>query len=165
MYSIDDLLTEIDIMLSTLWIKYKRVSLGRNFPDIFEVPEFGAIVLGIEPADYSFMLNKLSLDYKNYRYIFITTIDNLFHKKDEVVWDLARSGYIRYLRLTYTRQFNDLIHQGFGRKIIQERLRVWKNDTKFKYLREENKKSLEIPSQALLAYDPAFFDYMPEETA
>lgn len=164
MRNIDNLLDEINITLSALWIPFKKVSLGSNFPDVFVVETLGVVVVGIDPSDYSYMLNKLVDQFNNYRYVFISTSETVYDKKDDLIWDLMRSGYMRYMRTHYTRQFNNLIQQNFGRKIIMERLKVWGDNPKYKYLVEENEKCLNISAPYLVTVDPAFFDYMPEKT-
>jgi hypothetical protein len=163
MHNLEVLLDEINITLSALWIPYKKVSLGSNFPDVFVIEVLGVVVVGIDPADYSYMLSKLVDKFTNYRYVFISTSETMYAKKDELIWDLMRSGYIRYIRTNYTRQFNNLIQQNFGRKIITERLKVWGDNPKYKYLVDENKKCLDISAPYLVTIDPAFFDYMPEK--
>ena len=163
MLKVEFLLDEINIMLSALWIPSKRVSLGATFPDIFVLEDLGVIVIGIDPSDYSHMLNKVVAQFRNYRYIFISTSETIYERKDSIIWDLMRSGYIRYIRTKYTRQFNNLIQQNFGRKIIMERLKIWDDNPKYKYLIEENKQCLNISAPYLVTVDPAFFDYMPEK--
>jgi hypothetical protein len=164
MLKVEPLLDEINIMLSALWIPFKRVSLGSNFPDVFIVEDLGVVIIGIDPSDYSYMLNKVVAQFRDYRYIFISTSETMYDRKDDVIWDLMRSGYMRYIRNKYTRQFNNLIQNNFGRKIIVERLKVWGDRPQFKYLVEENKHCLNISAPYLVTVDPAFFDYMPEKT-
>jgi len=163
MYTLEDLFDEVNIMLTAFRVAFKKVTLGGKHPNVFVVDSLGIAVACIFPEDYSFILGKLENNYKNFRFIFVTTSDNLYEKKDSILWEFMRSGYIRYIRLTYPRQFNDIIHQGFGRKIIAERLRIWGDKAMYKYLIEENKQGLNAPIQVLLNYDPSFFDYMPEE--
>lgn len=163
MHTLEDLVDEMNIMLTTFRVSFRKIALGGKHPNVFIVESLGIAVACIFPEDYSFILGKLENNYKNFRFVFVTTSDNLFEKKDSILWDFMRSGYIRYIRLTYPRQFNDIIQQGFGRKIVAERLRIWGNKNMYKYLIEENKQGLNIPIQALLNYDPSFFDYMPEE--
>ncbi len=163
MLKVELLLDEINIMLSALWVPFKRVSLGTNFPDIFILEDLGVVVIGIDPSDYSYMLNKIVAKFKSYRYIFVSTSETIHDRKDDIIWDLMRSGYMRYIRSKYTRQFNNLIQQNFGRRIITERLRVWGDSPKYKYLVEENKQCLNISAPYLVTIDPAFFDYMPEK--
>lgn len=163
MISLDDLLADINITLSAFLIPYKKVSLGHNFPSVFVINELGVVVVGIDPSDYTYILNKLISQFKGYRYIFISTAETVFAKKDEILWELMRSGYIRYIRYKYTRQFNNLIQQGFGQKIITERLKIWGDQPKYRYLVEENKRCLHMSAPYLVTVDPAFFDFMPEK--
>jgi hypothetical protein len=163
MYSLKELQVEVDIMVSAFMLAYKRSKLANNLSDVFDIPELGVLIIGIDPLDYTYTLQKLVEKYEGYRYIILTCDDDLFVKKDEIIWELMRSGYLRLLRYKYQRQFNNLIQQGFGRKIITERLRIWGNIQKYKYLVEENKQCLNVAAPYLVAQDPAFFDYMPED--
>ncbi|MBV5347771.1 hypothetical protein JZU46_06120 [bacterium] len=163
MITLEELLDDVNIMMTTLRVPYKKVSLGSKFPDVFEIPNLGAIIACIYPDDYSYILHKLQANFKNYRYIFITTSESLFEKKDDIIWDLMRGGYIRYIRLNYQRQFNEIIQQGFGQKIIRERLKIWGNKAKYRYLIKENEDCLKASIPAVLNYDAAFFDFMPEK--
>ena len=164
MYSLEELQTEISVMLSAFMVPYKRVPLGSNLSDCFEVTELGVIIIGIEPLDYSYTMQKLYEQLTGYRYIVITTADNMIEKKDEVIWEFMRSGYIRYIRYKFQRQFNNMIQQGLGRKIITERLRIWGKEPKYKYLVNENHRCLTVSAPYLVAQDPAFFDFMPEDS-
>ena len=162
MYSLEELYTEIEILLSTFMVLYKRVPLGGNLSDVFEATEFGTVLVGIEPLDYSYTMQKLYDKYPGYRYIILTCDDSMLNKKDEILWELMRSGYIRYIRYKYQRQFNNMIQQGLGRKIITERLKIWGKDPKYKYLVAENLRCLSVSAPYLVSQDPAFFDFMPE---
>ncbi len=163
MYSLEELPTEISIMLTTFMVPHKRVPLGSNLPDCFEVGELGIVIIGIDPLDYSYAMQKLYDLFAGYRYIVITTADSMLDKKDEIIWEFMRSGYIRYIRYKYQRQFNNMIQQGLGRKIITERLRIWGKDPKYKYLASENVRCLDVSAPYLVSQDPAFFDFMPED--
>jgi hypothetical protein len=162
MYSLEELYTEIEILLSTFMLQYKKVTLSGNSSDIYVVHELGMILVGIDPLDYSYIMQKLLDKFPGYRYYILSCDDSLLDKKDEILWDLMRSGYIRYIRYKFQRQFNNMIQQGLGRKIITERLRIWGNTPKYKYLVEENRRCLDVAAPYLVAQDPAFFDFMPE---
>lgn len=155
---------EIDIanMLSALHLQYKQGSVGTYLPTIFIAEDFGMIVSGIDAKDYTQVLSKLASTFEGYKFFFVTTNDSMIEKKEELIWELMRSGYIRHIRKSYSRQFNNLILSGFGRKIIKERIRLWNDRPQYKYLIEENELALKTPDTYLLSADPAFFDYMPE---
>lgn len=163
MYSLEELQTEISILLTTFMVPYKRVPLGSNLSDGFDVLELGIVLVGIDPLDYSYTMQKLYGLFEGYRYIVITTNDSMLDKKDEIIWEFMRSGYIRYIRYKYQRQFHNMIQQGLGRRIITERLRIWGKNPKYKYLVSENVRCLDVSAPYLVTQDPAFFDFMPED--
>ena len=158
-----ELIIEIQAMLSALHLKYKKLLIGSYLPEAFMVEDFGVIVAGIDRKDYTQVQSKLALEYPDHKLFFMVGDDNLLEKKDELIWELMRSGYMRFIRKNYTRQFNNLIQSGFGRKIVTERLRIWNDKQCYKYFIEENKLALQTPDSYVLSSDPAFFDYMPEE--
>ena len=47
------------------------------------------------------------------------------------------------------------------RKIIKERLKVWDNAPKYRFLIDENEAALREATTYVLSVDPAFFDSMP----
>jgi hypothetical protein len=160
---INEITAETRIMLSTLHLSYKEAPLGGSLPNAFIIDMFGVAVVGIDVRDYTQVINKVDELYPTYRCCTITTLSNMITKKDEVVFDLMRSGYMRYIRVTYPNQFKNLmVEHGYGRKIINERLRVWDDRQQYKYLIEENKKALNQPASYLLSLEPDFFDFMPE---
>lgn len=163
MISLEELIDDTNIMISTFRVPFKKVPLGTNLPATFELAALGVTITCIFPDDYSVVLGKLHNNFPNYRHIFITTSDNMFEKKDEVIWELMRSGYMRFVRLTYPRQFADVVQHGLGHKIIKERLKIWGNKNKYKYLIQENEECLRVSVATLLNYDTSFFDYMPEK--
>lgn len=159
--SLIELHIDIEAMLSALHLAYRKVSAGKYLPDIDLIEDFGFIVVGLERKDYTQLKSKLTLEYVGYKLFFIEEEDNLSEKKEEVIWELMRLGYMSHIRNNYARQFNQLIHGGFGRKIIKQRLKVWNDQPMYKYLIDTNKLALEFPENTILAKDPSFFDYMP----
>lgn len=159
--SLETLDGEITITLRTLRVPFKRINVVKQISTQFICEDFGVIVSSINRDDYTFVRDAVAAAYPNYRYVFIATNDNLVEAKDEVIWALMQGGFLRYVRINYSRQFNNLIMEGFGQKIINERLRRWGDQPKYKFLIEENKKVLNLPTNMIITNDPAFFDYMP----
>jgi hypothetical protein len=85
----------------------------------------------------------------------------LIEKRDEIIWTLMRGGFMTYIRQNFPRQFTRLIADGFGDKIIKERLRRWADKPMYRFLIEEDIKAKEVPTTMVLSMEPAFFDYMP----
>lgn len=165
MLSIQGLITELEAILKALRVPYRKASLEANLPPAFIVDLFGAIIVGFERVEYSIILTRVESQYKGYRFVPVTTMDDMLKAKDNIMWELMRSGYMRYIRQSYPSQFKNLIFEyGLGRKIINERLRLWDGKPMHKYLIDENQRVLNSADQYTLAMDPAFYDYMPEQT-
>jgi len=155
----------VSIMLNQLKVSSKITNILRNVSSQFLIEDFGLIVCCINRVDYAQASNSINENFKDWRVIFITTNDNLLEVKDKVLWSLMRGGYMKWLRYTFPRQVkNTLIGiDNLGRKIIDERLRLWKNKPKYKFFIEDNLLALKNGVQRELVNDPSFFDYMPEE--
>lgn len=152
---------EIGIMLRTLRVPTKKFSVAPKVAIQFLCEDFGVIVSAILESDYAFIHKTLSEKYQDYRYIYISTFDDLTEKKDELVWTLMKGGYMKYVRMNFPRQFQRIIHEGYGNKIIKERLRRWADRPKYRFFIEENKQAQNMPTTMILSTEPAFFDYMP----
>jgi hypothetical protein len=158
------LMVEVEAIVSALHVPYNVESLGKNLPSIVKCELFGTVISGIEAKDYSFVKEKIEEKYKGFRIVFVTTADNLIDKKDDIIWELMRSGYMRYIRQTYPKQFNTLImYHSLGNKIINERLRLYGDRPCYQFLVEENKAALRQQPSFVLSIDTSFYDYMPEK--
>jgi len=152
---------EIAITLQSLRVPIKKVSLVPETSVQLVSESFGTIVSVINRADYGFVNKSVREHYPGYRYVYVSTYDSLIEKRDEIIWALMEGGFMTYIRQNFPRQFQHLITDGFGNKIIRERLRRWADKPMYKFLIEENTKVLDVPTTMVLATDPAFFDYMP----
>ena len=156
----DELTIEIELTLRLLRLQTNVEKYLSGKLKVYTIPMFGVRVYGIS----NFMqkeLQEASLDNSN-RVFIVTTTDDIKKKKDLFIWELMKSGYLRWLRLTYPRQFKDLVvTQNFGNKIIKRRLELWGNKEKFKFLVEENKLYKSAIGYAL-SLDASFFDMIPE---
>jgi hypothetical protein len=159
--SLEILESEVVITLQILRVPFKKVNVVKKISTQFLCEAFGVIISTINRDDYTFVRDAVMSSYPDYRYVFVSTHDSLIESKDEIVWTLMQSGFMRYVRTNYTRQFNNLILEGFGQKIINERLKRWGGKPKHKYLIDENKQALTFPTNMIITNDPAFFDYMP----
>ena len=162
---LQELEAHIKVMLNTFMLGSKKMNILKNIAVAFLVDDFGIIICGINRADYSQVESVLAEQFKNWRRVYITTQDNIVEKKDVVLWELMRCGYMKWLRTTYPRQLKNTLTGtvNLATKIINERLRIWANRSKYKYFIEDNESVLKYGSIRELAHDPGFFDYMPEE--
>jgi len=156
-----ELEADIEIILRTLRVDFKKVYLVKDVSIQFVCEDFGVIVNAINRIDYSY-INKVTIEnFPNYRYIYISTFDNLLEAKEEIIWTLMQSGYMKFIRTNFEPQFKNLVMNNFGNKIIDERLKRWGDQPKFKFFIEENKDKRQLPVNMILATDPSFFDMMP----
>lgn len=160
--NMQELITGMDHMVHALKLKAKKQVLGRDSAVQYEVADFGVVLVGINRTDYSEINEVLQNRFDGWRLIYITLDDDLNTKRLEVIWELMRSGYMKWIRLTYPRDFTNLLTSGnFGNQIIDERLRRWGDLPMFKFVIEDNKNAKKYPANMILSTDPGFFDYMP----
>jgi hypothetical protein len=156
-----ELESDIEITLRSLRVDFRKLYLVKDVSVQFVCEDFGVIVNAINRADYSYV-NKVTIEnFPNCRYVYITTFDDLLEAKDEIIWTLMQSGYMTYIRKEFGRQFKDLMIDNFGNKIIDERLKRWGDQPKFKFFIEDNKEARQLPVNMVLSAEPSFFDMMP----
>lgn len=153
----------IIIMLHALRLDYKVDRVIKGISVQFVIKQFGTIVCGLHRQDYKLVDDQVKQSYPDWRVIYITTFDNMLEKKEEVIWKLMEGGYMRWVRTTYPRPFNELVvMQEFGKKIIKRRLEIYKNKPRYNFLVEDNEDAINYPATTILSWDPGFYDYMPE---
>lgn len=156
-----ELEAELEITLRSLRLPFRKAHLVRDVSAQLVVDDFGVVVSALLRSDYGFVNKAVREHFPDYRYVYVSTFDSIIEKRDEIIWTLMRGGYMKFIRINFPRQFQQLITDNFGAKIIRERLRRWDNRPKFRFLIEENEKAKDIPITMILATEPAFFDYMP----
>lgn len=162
MESLFELEADIDIMLRILKVPFKQRVLVKDVSSQFVAEDFGVVVSAINRSDYAFILRALQEELPGYRYVFISPHDDMVEAKDELIFALMQSGYMKYIRTNFSRQFTDLVSlQNLDRKIIDERLKRWGDEPKYRYLVEENKMARGASATMILATEPGFYDYMP----
>lgn len=156
-----ELESEIEIILRSLRVSFRKTSVVKEVSVQFVCEDFGVVVNAINRSDYAYINKATKENFPNYRYIYISTFDDLLEAKEELIWTLMQSGYMKFIRTNFIRQFTELVMNNFGNKIIDERLKRWGDQPKFKFFVEENKEARQLPVTMVLATDPAFFDMMP----
>lgn len=154
--------TDIGTMLGALRVPYDITSVYKNTTVQYVIKPFGVVISIMSPSDYGITSSKVEEHFKDYRLVYVATNDNISDKRYEIIWELMRSGYMRWLRRTYSTQFPNILEaDNLGNKIIDERLKVWNYQPKYIYLINDNLEAQQIGFRRVLADDPAFFDYMP----
>lgn len=161
--TIQELETHIGIILNTLRLDFKKMAVMKEVSIQFIVEEFGTIVCGFNRADYTFVSKAIEQQFgPGWRVVYISTQDQLLEKKEELIWELMRGGYMTYIRRKYPRQFRGLVTmQNYDKKIIKQRLKVWDGAPRYKFLIDENEAALREAATYILSVDPGFYDYMP----
>jgi hypothetical protein len=161
--TMDELKVNIGIILKSLRVTCKEISLVKDISFQFVIEDFGMIISGINRADYSIVKEAVDFHFKDWRSVYFTTFDDVIEMKESIVWELMRAGYMRWIRFNFPRQFNNLIvMEGFGRKIIDQRLKIYGGRPKYKFLIEDNEDAKNSADSYVLSIDPGFYDTMPE---
>jgi len=157
----DELCDNVRTMLYTL-----RLDNKEHYPSIkveyqFLVEQFGFIVHVVNSKFFEIP----ELDpYKDWRQVYINENDDLNKKREEMVWELMKSGYMTWFRETHNQAFkNLLLNYDYSKKIIDQRLKIWNNKPKYNFLIERNIRARSMSSTYLISVEPGFFDDMPEE--
>ncbi len=155
---------QLGAILNALRVEYHKMSLTGAVQ--FSIERFGVVVCGINRVEYKQISDTVEEVHKGWRVVYITTQDNLLEKKDDIVWALMQSGYLKWLRSTCTdATFRKLMFDGnFANKIIAERLKRWGDSPKYKYFKESDEFAKgQGRISEYLSKEPAFFDFMPEK--
>lgn len=161
---IEELEERIAAMLYAFRVEHTIDRLIKSISVQCLVPLFGTVICGLNRADYKLVDDSVKQSYPDWRVVYVTSFDNILEKKDEVLWALMCGGYMKWIRMNYPVAFTQLvIMQGFGNKIIDQRLKIWDDKSKHRFLIEDNEDAKKHPATYVLATDPGFFDYMPEQ--
>lgn len=153
---------DIEEMLYAFKLVYKKMSVVKNISVQYLIEDFGLIVCGIDRKDYSNVNDAVQNVYEGWKLFHITTNESAVDKKDELIWELMRAGYMSWIRQSFPRQFKSLmLDQNFSLKIITERLRIWNNEPRFRFFVEQNLAAKNQATSYILSIDPGFYDYMP----
>jgi len=152
----------IETMLRALHVPFKKIIVLKDISIQFLVEDFGVMICGINRVDYAEVNEKINNDYPGWRLVYITTNDDLTEIRYEVIWTLMQSGYMKWIRINYPREFKNLvIETGFGNRIIAERLKRWGDLPKNTFFVQDNISAKSTATNYVLTTEPAFFDYMP----
>lgn len=163
--SLEEIKNEIINFLKTLGIKeYELLSLGNGVAYQFVIEQFGTIFCIADVNDIGMVATSINDFFFNYRVVYITPSDELNTKQNDMLWELMRSGYMRWLRVVYPNKFRTaIVDQRLGDRILRKRIELYKDEPRYKFLREDDQEALKMSSGYILSIEPGFFDFMPEE--
>jgi hypothetical protein len=155
----------IRVILNAFRVGFKKANILKNVAVIFLIEDFGTIICGINRSDYGQINSTIDEQFKNWRRVYITTQEDVSKKKYDILWELMRGGYMKWLRTTYPHQVKNTLtgSDTLGNRILKERLRIWADRPKYKYLIDDTESVLAYGILRELSHDPGFFDYMPDE--
>jgi len=158
----DELCDDTRVMLQTLRLDFKEHYPTSKVEYQFIVDQFGLVVHVIDERFYQPPEPTLN-PYEYWREVHIDRQSDLNEKREEVVWELMKSGYMTWLRSENSRAFKNLIiNYDYSRKIINQRLKIWGDKPKYRYWVQINTEASYASASYILSVDPSFFDYMPE---
>jgi len=145
---------DIEQMLYLFGVEFNTTTTKSR--TIFDLPMFGVKIFFIGSDD-----DLTPVMVGGWRIITIRSDNSFEEKKMEIFWELMRSGYMNYLRTEVPRTFKAMIiSQGWDKRIIEKRLKIYKEDAKYSYLKELNKWALKESSAYVLSMHPGFFDFL-----
>lgn len=161
---IEELTQRTKTTLERFYVKYRELPIINGQASLLAVEGFGLMVCCTHRLNYIQVRDFINEHYGDWRHFFVEIEDDSNKKRYELLWALMRCGYMKWLRINFPRQIRNVIMQdNLGRLIIEERLRIWANKTKYKFLIEDNQAALKSNMLSELTQDNGFFDYMPEE--
>lgn len=161
--SIKETSYDMEVLLKALKIPFSSTNVIRHVTTQFIVEDLGIVVTILNPNDYTMVKERVNFLFKDWKLLFITAASDISAKRYHIVFEFMRSGYMKWLREMYRNQYVQIIEtDNLGRRIIEERLRLWDNKPMYRLFIQENVNALKNNFRRIISEDPGFFDYMPE---
>jgi hypothetical protein len=155
MITAEEIVQIMNVLLFQFNVRYDRHNYGDS--SIFTVPTFGIKIVYLDGQEFE---NKI-LD--GWNVVYIHPDFDITKSKERIVWGLVKGGYFHYLRNNYKKTFHHMIsNEGWGKRLIQERMKRFKRDPKYVYFAELNKDALRAAETWVMSQDSGFFDFMEE---
>lgn len=153
MITANEVMQIMNVLLFQFNVQYDKNDYGNS--TIFTVAQFGTKIVYLDGQEFE---NKI-LD--GWNVVYVHPDYDVAKSKERIVWGLVKGGYFHYLRNNYKKTFHHMIsNEGWGKQLIQERMRRFKQDPKYVYFVELNKDALKAAETWVLSQDPGFFDAM-----
>ena len=153
MINAEEVLQIMNTLLFQFNIGYDRHDYGGS--SIFTVPVFGAKIVYLDGQEFD---NKI---LNGWNIVYIHPDFDIRKSKERIVWCLVQGGFFHYLRNNYNKTFQYMMSQeGWGKLLIQERLKRYKEVPRYVYFAELNKDALRAAETWVLSQDNGFFDTM-----
>jgi len=151
MITAEEVMQIMNVLLFQFNVEYDRYNYGDS--SIFTVAKFGTKIVYLDGQEFE---NKI-LD--GWNVVYVHPDYDVVKSKERIVWGLVKGGYFHYLRNNYKKTFRHMIsNEGWGKRLIQERMRRYREDPKYAYYGELNKDALRASETWVMSQDPGFFD-------
>jgi len=148
----------VNTLLFQFNINYDKHVYGKS--SIFTVPKFGVKIVYLDGQEFDKKI------LSGWSIVYIHPDFNIIKSKERIVWGLVQGGYFHYLRNNYKKTFHHMMsNEGWGRLLIQERLKRYKTLPKYVYFAELDNDALKVAETWIMSQDPGFFDYMVDQWA
>lgn len=151
---IDDVRMIVETLVSQYKVPFALQKIGSSA--VFEIKMFGTKIIYLDGEFF----DRKSTEGWNVGWIHPDY--DPAKARSIVIWTLMKGGYFHYLRTNYKRTFQSMIHDGWDKQIIEERLRCFKNDPKYNYFRDLNMDAKRLSGLYIMSVDTGFFDFLME---
>ena len=151
---IDEVRRILETLLSQYEVQFEMRSVANSA--IFEVPLFGVKIIYLDGQHF----DRKELD--GWHIAWVHPDYSTAKAREAIIWSLVSGGYFHYLRNNYKRTFQSMIHEGWDKKIIDERLRRFRDIPKYNYFRELNMDARKLAGPYVLSVDSGFYDAMDD---
>lgn len=143
----------LGVLLFQFNIRYDKHDYAKS--SIFTIDRFGTKIVYLDGQEFD---NKILVGWN---VVHIYPDFDIIKSKEKIVWGLVKGGYFHYLRNNYKKTFHHMIsNEGWGKSLIQERMKRFKKELKYVYFEELNRDALKAAETWVLSQDPGFFDTM-----
>jgi hypothetical protein len=152
----DEVMQILNVLLFQFNIPFDKHDYQKS--SIFTVSKFGLKIVYLDGQTFD---NKV---LSGWNIVYIHPDYTVLQTKEKIVWGLVKGGYFHYLRNNYNKTFKQMLFtENWGKFLIKERIRRYKELPKYNYFGEINKDALNESEMWILSRDPGFFDFMLEE--
>lgn len=164
--SIKETSYDVEVLLKALKIPFSTTNVMRHITTQFIIDDLGIVLSVLNPSDYSTINERVNFLFKEWKLMYIASTTDVVDRRYNIIFDFMRSGYMKWLRRAYRNQYVQIIEtDNLGRRIIEERLRLWDNKPKYRLFIQENIEALKTSFRRIVSEEPGFFDYMPNNNS
>jgi len=162
--SIKETSYDVEVFLKALKIPFSTTNVLKHITTQFIIEDLGIVLTVLNPNDYAMINDRVNFLFKEWKLLYIPAAVDVQAKRYPIIFEFMRSGYMKWLREIYRNQYVQIIEtDNLGRRIIEERLRLWDNKPMYRLFIQENVNALKNSFRRIISEEPGFFDYMPRD--